>query len=78
MSSTTAYFLEQFRDQFDDTPSETINMHTIFRELEEWSSMHALLIIAMIDAEYDCPFTGDELAACNTVADIYAIVQQKL
>lgn len=70
-------FLDNFRDQFDEIEPQNLRKDTLFKELEEWSSMHALLVIAMIDASYDVSFTGDELQACTTVGDIYDIVVAK-
>lgn len=67
-------FLENFREQFDETEEDQIKMGTIFKDLEEWSSMHALLIIAMIDAEYDVTFSGEDLRNTKTVEEIFNIV----
>ena len=45
-------FVEKFAEQFDDTPAEQFAPDTKFHELDEWSSIIALSIIAMVDEEY--------------------------
>lgn len=50
---------------------------TKFRKLEEWSSIVALSVIAMIDEEYDVQIKGDEMRSANTIADLFNIVKSK-
>ena len=52
-------------------------MEVEFRELETWSSMNALLVIAMVEEMYDVNVTGEELQACKTVEDIFNKVLEK-
>lgn len=40
---------------------------TKFKELEEWSSLTALSVIAMIDEEYDVKIKGDDVRNSQTV-----------
>ena len=42
-------FIQNFADQFDDTDASVFYSETKFKELEEWSSLTALSVIAMID-----------------------------
>ena len=67
-------FIENFTELFDETESDTINATTHFKELEEWSSLVALSVIAMIDEEYDVEFRGDDIRNSTTVEDLYDIV----
>ena len=46
-------FIENFANQFDDTDVSEITAATEFKALDEWSSLVALSIIAMVDEEYD-------------------------
>ena len=45
-------FIQNFADQLDDTDAEVLTPETKFRELDDWSSLAALSIIAMVDEEY--------------------------
>lgn len=71
-------FLENFAAQFDDTDIDEIKAETAFKELEEWSSLTALSIIAMIDEEYEVSIKGDDIRNAITVEDLYNIVVSKL
>ena len=71
-------FIENFASQFDDTPMEEFKAETQFRELDEWSSLIALSVIAMIDEEYDVTLKGDDMKAANTIEELYQIVKSKL
>ena len=67
-------FIEYFSELFDETDPDTIEATTRFKDLEEWSSLVALSVIAMIDEEYDVEFRGDDIRNSNTVEDLYNIV----
>jgi len=71
-------FIENFADLFDETDADTINATTQFKDLEEWSSLVALSVIAMIDEEYDVEFRGDDIRNSNTVEDLYNIVLSRV
>ena len=70
-------FIENFADQFDDTEAEVFTPETNFRDLDEWSSLIALSIIAMVDEEYDVTLKGDDMRSANTIQDLFNIVQSK-
>lgn len=70
-------FLENFADQFDDTDASMIKAETVFKELDEWSSLVALSVIAMIDEEYDITLKGDDIRNSNTVEDLFNVVMAK-
>lgn len=71
-------FIENFADLFDETDPDTIQASTRFKELEEWSSLLALSVIAMIDEEYDVEFRGDDIRGSSTVKDLYDIVETRV
>jgi acyl carrier protein len=58
--------------EFDD-PSK-LTATTSFRGLKEWSSMHALIIIALVNSEYDVIITGTDLMQISTVQDLFDII----
>lgn len=70
-------FVENFANQFDDTDPSEIKAVTVFKDLEEWSSLIALSIIAMVDEEYDVTLKGDDIKNANTVADLFKTVESK-
>ena len=70
-------FINHFEDVFEDTDISTLTPETNFRELDEWSSLIALSVIAMADEEYDVTLKGDDIRNANTVEDLFNTVKSK-
>jgi len=70
-------FIQNFADQFDETDASEFKAETVFHDLDEWSSLIALSIIAMIDEEYDITIKGDEMRTAVTIEDLFNIVKAK-
>lgn len=70
-------FIENFANQFDETDPAEFTADTTFKSLEEWSSLIALSIIAMVDEEYDVTLKGDDIRNANTIADLFEVVKAK-
>ena len=70
-------FIQNFADQFDDTDASEIQADTVYKELDEWSSLIALSVIAMVDEEYDITIKGDDIRNSQTVEDLFNIVKAK-
>lgn len=64
-------FIQNFADQLDDTEAEVLTLDTEFRELDDWSSLAALSIIAMIYEEYGVSIDNETLKSANTIRDLY-------
>lgn len=70
-------FIENFADQFDDTDASELSAETKFKELDEWSSLVALSVIAMVDEEYDVTIKGDDIRDSETIQDLFNIVESR-
>ena len=70
-------FIENLADQFDNTEASELSGETKFKELEEWSSLIALSIIAMVDEEYDVTIKGDDIRNSDTIEDLFNAVKAK-
>ncbi len=71
-------FVELFAEQFDDTDPSEITATTEFHQLDEWSSLIGLSVIAMVDEEFDIALKGDDVKNSVTVEDLYNRVISKL
>lgn len=71
-------FISNFAAQFEDTEESVFNAETKFRELDEWSSLLALSIIAMVDEEYDVQLKGEEMRSANTIQELCDLVASKV
>lgn len=70
-------FIANFAAQLDETDPESITAETRFKELDEWSSLTALSIIAMVDDEYDVIIKGNDILKSDTVQDLCDVVEKK-
>lgn len=71
-------FVGLFAEQFDDTDTSEITATTAFHDLDEWSSLIGLSVIAMVDEEFDIALKGDDVKNAVTVEDLYNNVIAKL
>lgn len=71
-------FIEHFAEQFDDTDISVFTPETAFHELEEYSSIIALSILAMIDEEYGVALKGNEMMSAVTIEDLFNTVKSKM
>jgi acyl carrier protein len=71
-------FVALFAEQFDDTDPSEITATTAFRDLDEYSSLIGLSLIAMVDEEFDVALKGDDVKNSVTVEDLYNKVIEKL
>ncbi len=71
---TENYFFEKFLEQFEESDLSQITIDSEFRSIEEWSSMMALVIIAMVDEEFGITITGDDIRKSVTIRDVYNVV----
>lgn len=70
-------FIEKIAEQFDDTDASVFTPQTEFKNLDEWSSLTALSVIAMVDEEYDVSLKGDDIRNSTTIEDLFNIVKSK-
>lgn len=70
-------FIEKFSQEFAEVKPGEIKADTVFRSLDEWSSMQALIIIAMIDEQYGVTLTAEDMKEVTTVQDIFNKVQSR-
>lgn len=71
-------FIERIAEQFEDTDPAEIKAETKFKILDEWSSLTALSIIAMVDEEYDIQLKGEEIRNSETILDLFNLIQSKI
>ena len=74
---TLEEFVALFAEQFDDTDASEFTATTVFHDLDEWSSLIGLSIIAMVDEEFDIALKGDDIRNAVTVEDVYNNVKAK-
>lgn len=71
-------FIENFAEQFENTDLSIFTAETEFKKVDEWSSLIALSIMAMIDEEYDIQLKADEMRKANTIHELFNIVSSRV
>ena len=71
-------FVALFAEQFEETDASEIKATTAFHDLDEWSSLVGLSVIAMVDEEFEVALKGDDVKNSVTVEDLYNCVISKL
>ena len=64
-------FVKHFAEQFEETSEDAFAPDTLFKELEEWDSLTALSVIAMVDEELEKRITGADIRSANTIEDLF-------
>jgi acyl carrier protein len=70
-------FVENLAAVYDEADPTTVKPEIKFRDIEGYSSLVALSIIAMVDEEYNVKLKGDDIRKANTVEDLFNIVNSK-
>ncbi|WP_278409346.1 acyl carrier protein [Alistipes shahii] len=52
-----------------------LNSETVFRDLDEWSSLSFLSVIAMLDEEYDIQIENAQFRELKTLGDIVTYIE---
>lgn len=70
-------FITNFASQFEETDPSVFTKDTIFKNLDEWSSLMALSIIAMTDDEYSVKLKGEDIRNAVTIEDLYNVISSR-
>ena len=73
---TLDQFVQQFAEQFDETPANQFAPSTDYKALEEWGSLTTLGVITMVDAEMRKRITASNLLAFTTIEELYNFIQR--
>ena len=69
-------FLEHFASIFDEVEVEELTMDPLFKDIDEWSSITALGLLAVMEEEYEVALTHNDIKKSATIRDIYNIVEK--
>lgn len=64
-------FIEKFADAIEVENVDELTEDTEFRELEEWSSLSVMLLIAFFDEEFEKQIGDKDIRSCTTLQDLY-------
>ena len=70
-------FVKKFADCLNHAPESAIGPDTEFKKLDEWSSIFALVVIAMVDSDYHKVLTADDLRNSKSLSDLFHVIQSR-
>lgn len=71
-------FITHMEDVIDDLEPGLLTPDTHFRDLEVWSSINALLTLAMIFSEYQVQINASDLHNSQTIDELFQVVSQRV
>jgi len=71
-------FIINFADIFDETELDELSSNTHFRNLKEWSSLHALATLNMIEMKYAVKLEAAKMKETNTIQELFDLVKSNL
>ena len=70
-------FIEKFTACLNHSPASALLPETEFRKLEDWSSIFALIVIAMVDSDYNKVLTSEDIKNSKTLSDLFNVIEAK-
>lgn len=64
-------FIEKFAEAIEVENVKALSAETKFHELEEWSSISVMLLIAFFDDEFAKELTQTQIKESKTIQDLY-------
>lgn len=70
-------FTINLEKEFEDLEPGTLTPDTNYRDIKNWSSIYALIVVAFIDLNFDIILNASDLKEANTVKELYELVKSK-
>lgn len=64
-------FIEKFAEAIEVENGDILTAETEFRDLDEWSSISVMLLIAFFDEEFKKEIGEADIRSCSTIGDLY-------
>ena len=64
-------FIEKFAEAVEVEEASTLSANTEFRNLEEWSSLAYLSVIALMDEEFDVQIEMEDFKKLKTIQEVF-------
>ena len=67
-------FIEKFAEAFEVEIIEVLTGNSKFRELDEWSSLSIMLLIAFYDETFEKEIGESDIRSCTTIQDLFNLI----
>lgn len=68
-------FIDKFAEAIEVENREALTGDTVIRDLDEWSSLSVMLLIAFYDEEFEKEVGDTAIKNCITIEDLYHLAQ---
>ena len=69
-------FIEKLAEGIEIAETANLSAETNFRDLEEWSSLSVMELIALYDDEFDKQIGDVDIKKCTTIGDLYKLATE--
>lgn len=70
-------FIAALEEEYEDITPGTLKPDSVFREVFEWNSINALILIAMVKTQYDVTINAEDIAGSRTIEDLFTIIRKR-
>lgn len=70
-------FIGNFENTVDGIEPRSLDAKTVFRSLKQWDSLAVLMLIDMVDSEYDVRLNSKQMKEAETLEDLYRLITAK-
>lgn len=70
-------FISRIEEEFEDNEIGTLNADSVFKDELGWSSINALIMITLIDSEYEVTINADDLKKTETIGGLYQLIETR-
>ena len=67
-------FIEKFAEAIEVENIEVLTGNSKFRELDEWSSLSIILLIAFYDETFEKEIGESDIRSCTTIQDLFNLI----
>ena len=71
-------FIASLEEEYEDITPGTVKPQSVFREVFEWSSINALILIALVKTGYDVTINAEDIANSMTIQDLFTIIKARV
>jgi acyl carrier protein len=72
------HFIENLERHLTSVAPGRLQSDTCLRDLPEWDSLQALVVVASFDWDYGVTISADEFAGTRSIRDLHDLVTKKL
>ena len=71
-------FFVCLEEEFEEVAPGSLKSGSVFRDVFNWSSINAVILMALIKTKYDVIMSAEDIATSKTVGDLFEIIKSRL